>query len=106
VNSDERHNGKKNGHRIKLRLYIAGDNPRSEKTRNTITAICTQHLKDQCSIEVIDILQNPRSAEEDRILAIPTLVRYEPSPVRKIIGDLSRVESVLMALGIEGQVGA
>ncbi len=83
-----------------LRLYIAGKTSRSVTALNNLKKYCEEHLKGQYSIEVIDLLLNPQLAEGDQILAIPTLVKKVPEPVRKIIGDLSNKEKVLVGLDI------
>ena len=83
-----------------LRLYIAGKTSRSVTALNNLKKYCEEHLKGQYSIEVIDLLINPQLAEGDQILAIPTLVKKVPEPVRKIIGDLSNQEKVLVGLDI------
>ncbi len=83
-----------------LRLYIAGKTTRSVTALNNLKKYCEQHLKGEYSIEVIDLLVNPQLAEGDQILAIPTLVKKVPEPVRKIIGDLSNKEKVLVGLDI------
>jgi len=83
-----------------LRLYIAGQTPKSTLALKNITRYCEEHLKGQYSIEVIDLLKNPQLAEGDQIFAIPTLVRKLPVPIRKIIGDLSNEEKVLVGLNI------
>jgi circadian clock protein KaiB len=83
-----------------LRLYIAGQTPNSILALNNITKYCKQHLAGRYVIEVIDLLKNPQLAEGDQIFAIPTLVRKVPVPLRKIIGDLSNEEKVLVGLNI------
>ena len=83
-----------------LRLYIAGQTPKSILALNNITNYCEEHLDGRYSIEVIDLLKNPQLAEGDQIFAIPTLVRKLPVPIRKIIGDLSNKEKVLVGLNI------
>lgn len=83
-----------------LRLYIAGTTSRSVTALNNLKKYCEEHLKGLYSIEVIDLLVNPQLAEGDQILAIPTLVKKVPEPVRKIIGDLSNQEKVLVGLDI------
>jgi circadian clock protein KaiB len=83
-----------------LRLYIAGQTPNSILALNNITKYCKQHLNGKYAIEVIDLLKNPKLAEGDQIFAIPTLVRKVPEPLRKIIGDLSNEEKVLVGLNI------
>jgi len=83
-----------------LRLYIAGQTPKSILALNNITKYCQEHLEGSYSIEVVDLLKNPKLAEGDQIFAIPTLVRKLPQPIRKIIGDLSNKEKVLVGLNI------
>ena len=83
-----------------LRLYVAGQTPRSLAAFANLKAICEDHLKGRYSIEVIDLLENPTLAKGDQILAIPTLVRKLPPPLRKIIGDLSNTERVLVGLDL------
>ncbi|WP_194974968.1 circadian clock KaiB family protein [Aquiflexum lacus] len=83
-----------------LRLYIAGQTPNSVLALRNITKYCEQHLEGKYIIEVIDLLKNPQLAEGDQIFAIPTLVRKVPVPLRKIIGDLSNEEKVLVGLNI------
>ena len=86
--------------RFELRLYIAGQTPGSVKALKNITRYCTENLDGKYSIEIIDLLENPQLAEGDQIFAIPTLVRKVPEPIRKIIGDLSNEERVLVGLNI------
>lgn len=87
-------------HQYELRLYIAGQTPRSITALKNITKYCNEHLNGKYAIEVIDLLKNPQLAEGDQIFAIPTLVRKVPQPIRKIIGDLSNEEKVLVGLNI------
>ena len=83
-----------------LRLYVAGKTAKSVTALNNLKKYCEEHLKGEYSIEVIDLLIHPQLAEGDQILAIPTLVKKVPEPVRKIIGDLSNEEKVLVGLDI------
>jgi circadian clock protein KaiB len=83
-----------------LRLYIAGETAKSVTALKNLRQYCETHLKGQYTIEVIDLLVKPQLAEGDQILAIPTLVRKVPEPIRKIIGDLSNEEKVLVGLNI------
>ncbi len=83
-----------------LRLYVAGQTPKSMAAFANLKTICEQHLQGKYTIEVIDLLENPKLAKGDQILAIPTLVRKLPPPLRKIIGDLSNTERVLVGLNI------
>jgi len=81
-----------------LRLYVAGRTSRSQAALQNLESICETHLKGQYRIEVVDLLVNPQLAKGDQILAVPTIVRLLPPPVKKIIGDLSNVERVLVGL--------
>jgi circadian clock protein KaiB len=83
-----------------LRLYVAGQTPKSIKAFANLKKICEEHLNGNYAIEVIDLMKNPQLAKGDQILAIPTLVRKVPLPMRKIIGDLSDTERVLVGLNI------
>ena len=83
-----------------LRLYVAGQTPKSVKAFANLKRLCEEHLPGQYHIEVIDLLQKPQLAEGDQIVAIPTLVRKLPEPIRKIIGDLSNAERVLVGLDL------
>jgi circadian clock protein KaiB len=83
-----------------LRLYVAGQTPHSIKAFANLKKICEEYLKGKYTIEVVDLLKNPQLASGDQILAIPTLVRKLPEPIRKIIGDLSNTERVLVGLDI------
>jgi circadian clock protein KaiB len=84
-----------------LLLYIAGQTPKSIKALENIKKYAEEHLKGKYSIEIIDLLKSPQLAEGDQILAVPTLVRKFPEPIRKIIGDLSNEERVLVGLNIK-----
>ena len=83
-----------------LRLYIAGNTPKSAAALHNLKKYCEEHLKGQYRIEVIDLLQNPQLGVGDQILALPTLVRRLPTPIKKIIGDLSNTERVLVGLDL------
>jgi circadian clock protein KaiB len=83
-----------------LRLYVAGQTPKSLQAFGNLKRICDEHLPGKFHIEVVDLLKNPQLAKGDQILAIPTLVRKLPEPVRKIIGDLSDTERVLVGLDL------
>jgi circadian clock protein KaiB len=92
-------------HRVKkekweLRLYVAGNTPKSMSALANLKKYCELHLKDKYTLEVVDLLVHPQLAAGDQILAIPTLVRKVPVPIRKIIGDLSNEEKVLVGLDI------
>ena len=83
-----------------LRLYVAGQTPKSVTAFSNLKKLCQDHLAGQYKIEVIDLLKNPQLASGDQILAIPTLVRKLPQPLKKIIGDLSDTERVLVGLDL------
>ncbi len=83
-----------------LRLYVAGQTPRSLTAFANLKQICEVHLKNRYRVEVIDLVANPQLSKGDQILALPTLVRKLPEPVRKIIGDLSDTERVLVGLDL------
>lgn len=83
-----------------LRLYVAGRTPRAITAFTNLKKLCEEHLKGKYRIEVIDLLKNPQLARGDQIFALPTLVRKLPVPVRKIIGDLSNTERVLVGLDL------
>ncbi len=83
-----------------LRLYIAGKTAKSVTALANLKKYCEEHLKGRYKIEVIDLLEKPQLAEGDQIFAVPTLVRKVPEPIRKIIGDLSNEEKVLVGLNI------
>jgi len=85
-----------------LRLYVAGQTPKSVTAFNNLKLICEEQLKGKYHIEVIDLLKNPQLGRDDQILAIPTLMRKLPLPVRLIIGDLSNTERVLVGLDLKG----
>jgi circadian clock protein KaiB len=85
----------------KLRLYVAGQTPKSLAAFANLKKICEEHLAGKYLIEVIDLLENPTLARGDQILAIPTLVRKLPPPMKKIIGDLSNTERVLVGLDLQ-----
>jgi len=88
-----------------LRLYVAGQTDKSIRAINNLSRICKEHLDGRYSIEVIDLLQRPQLAAGDQILAVPALVRRLPEPIKKIIGDLSSEERVLVGLDIRPQMG-
>ena len=81
-----------------LRLYVAGQTPKSVTAFANLKRLCEEHLAGLFEIEVIDLIENPRLAKDDQIIAIPTLVRKLPQPIRKIVGDLSDTERTLVGL--------
>ena len=83
-----------------LRLYVAGQTPKSILALSNLRQICDEHLQGRDEIEVIDLVENPQLARGDQILAVPTLVRRLPEPIKKIIGDLSNTERVLVGLDL------
>jgi circadian clock protein KaiB len=83
-----------------LRLYVAGQTPRSVAAFTNLKALCEEHLRGRYKIEVIDLLQQPQLAAGDQILAIPTLVRKLPEPLRRVIGDLRNTERTLVGLNL------
>lgn len=86
--------------RWELRLYVAGQTPRSVEAFAHLERICEEHLQGRYTIEVIDLLENPTLAVGDQIIAIPTVVRRLPAPMKKIIGDLSNMERVIVGLNL------
>lgn len=103
VAQQERGKGDKNGPSLptyNLRLYVAGQTPRSIAAFKNLRKICDEHLAGRFTIEVVDLMENPQLAKGDQILAIPTLVRKLPTPLKKIIGDLSNTERVLVGLDL------
>jgi circadian clock protein KaiB len=89
------------GERWELRLYTAGQTPKSLAAIRNLQKVCDEHLAGRYDIEIIDLLKNPRLAKDDQIVAIPTLVRKLPDPMRKIIGDLSDTERTLVGLQLK-----
>jgi circadian clock protein KaiB len=88
-----------------LRLYVAGPSPKSIEAFHNLENLCEQHLTGQYRINVIDLMKNPQLAKGDQILAVPTVVRNLPSPIRKVIGDLSNTERVLVGLDLRARDG-
>lgn len=84
-----------------LRLYVAGQTPKSVLAFTNLKQICEDHLQGRYEIEIVDLLENPQLARGDQILAVPTLVRRLPEPIKKIIGDLSNTERVLVGLDLQ-----
>lgn len=88
---------------LELRLYVAGQTPKSLIALKNLKKICDEHLQGRCRLHVIDLVKTPQLAQDDQILAIPTLVRNLPQPIRKIIGDLSDTQRVLVGLNVRPQ---
>jgi circadian clock protein KaiB len=93
--------GPTGGEKYTLHLYVAGEGPRTSRAVENLQRICREHLDDRYEIEVTDISENPEAAAEQDIVAVPTLVKKLPPPLRRVIGDLSRTEKVLVGLEIE-----
>jgi len=89
------------GEHYNLRLYIAGQTPKAARAIENLKKICEEHLAGRYHIEVVDLLENPQLGRGDQILALPTLVRRLPEPMKKIIGDLSDTERVLVGLDLQ-----
>ena len=84
-----------------LRLYISGQTPNSERAVANLRRICDEHFNGDCDLDVIDVLQRPEVAEEQRIFATPTLVKESPVPSRRVIGDLTEISKVLSGLDLD-----
>ena len=91
------------GEKWNLRLYTAGQSPKSLAALDNLKRMCEQHLPGRYTIEVVDLLKNPRLAKDDQIVAIPTLVRKLPEPLRRIVGDLSDTERALVGMQLKQQ---
>lgn len=86
--------------RYVLRLYITGQTPRSEQAIGNLQQICDEQLDEQYEVEIIDVLERPQLAEDEKIIATPTLIKQLPPPIRRIIGDLSDTERVVLGLDL------
>ena len=84
-----------------LRLYVAGATARSNRAIRVMKQICEEHLAEKCHFEIVDVYQHPELARTDQVIAVPTLVRSRPLPVRRMIGDLSDREKVIRLLGLD-----
>jgi circadian clock protein KaiB len=93
------------GERWELRLYTAGQSPKSLAAIRNLKRVCDEHVPGRYSIEIVDLLVNPRLAKDDQIVAIPTLVRKLPPPLRKIIGDLSDADRTIVGLQLKSVSG-
>lgn len=87
----------------RLRLYVAGRSPKCVAALENLRRFCEEHMPGQYEIEVVDLLENPRLAKDDQIVAIPTLVRKLPEPLRRMIGDLSNAERMLVGLDLKSR---
>ena len=83
-----------------LRLYVAGQTPKSMAAIANIRKLCDRYLPGRCTIDIVDLMKDPALAQRDQIVAIPTLIRHLPEPLKRIIGDLSNAEKVLVGLDI------
>ena len=92
--------------RYDLRLYVAGQTPKSVRAIDNLRRVCDEHLAGRYQIEIVDLLAHPQLARGDEIVATPTLVRRLPPPIRRIIGDLSDTEKVLVGLQLRPKAGA
>lgn len=90
----------------RLRLYVTGRTPRSQQAITNLQRIVDEDLGGQFEVEVIDILEHPQLAEEEKILATPTLIRDLPEPIRRVVGDLSETERVLLGLDLQSMGGS
>lgn len=100
MKTSERATGARSPAKWELKLYVAGQTAKSMLAFANLKRICEEHLAGEYHIEIIDLMKNPQLAKGDQILALPTLVRHLPEPVRKIIGDLSNTERVLVGLDV------
>ncbi len=91
--------------RWELRLYVTGRSPNSVRAIENLRLVCEQYLAGQYDIEIVDLLENPRLAADDQILAVPTLVKKLPPPIRKIVGDLSDTDRLLVGLQLRPRQG-
>jgi circadian clock protein KaiB len=98
MNTSHAQSGGAGTERAMLRLYVAGQSPKSLRAIENLTVICEEHMAGEYELAVIDLLEEPRLAKEDEIVAVPTLIRAAPEPVRRIIGDLSDTDRVLAGL--------
>ena len=87
--------------RYLLRLYVAGSTPKSTSAVETLKAICDEHLRSRYKLEVIDVYQQPVLARDEQVIAVPTLIKHLPLPIRRILGDLSDKQRVLVGLDLE-----
>jgi circadian clock protein KaiB len=92
----------KPGPTYRLRLYIAGEGPNSVRARSNLLALCQQHMPGRHQVEVIDVLREPQRALADGVFLTPLLVKLAPAPARRIVGNLSDVQPLLVALGLPG----
>lgn len=94
---------KMNTDTYRLKLYIAGNTPRAQRAISNLLEICEQELEKQYEVEIIDVLEDPQLAEDEKILVTPTLIKQLPPPLQRIIGDMSNTETVLLGLDLLSQ---
>ena len=87
-----------------LKLYVTGNTPRTERAIANLRRVCDEELRSEYELEIIDVMEHPQKAEDDRILATPTLIKQLPPPLRRIIGDLSNKEKVLLGLEVRPDI--
>lgn len=100
---EDEHERTDNLERYLLKLYITGQSPRAERAIANLRRLCKEELEDRYEIEIIDVLEHPQLAEDDRILATPTLIKQLPPPLRRVIGDLSNRDKVLLGLDVRSR---
>jgi len=98
---EDKHEREDDLDRYILKLYITGRSPRAERAIANLQRLCKEELEDCYELEIIDVLEHPQLAENDRILATPTLIKQLPPPLRRVIGDLSNHEKVLLGLDVQ-----
>ncbi len=87
--------------RWKLKLYVADERPTCLNASANLRRLCNERLKGKCEIEVIDIIKHPEAASDEQIVAVPTLIKQSPLPIRRLVGDLSNTERLLMGLNLQ-----
>jgi circadian clock protein KaiB len=101
LSEQARHPSSPDDQNFRLRLYVAGQTPKSVLAFRNLKRICEEHLQGRYEIEIIDLIEYPQLAQGDQILAVPTLVRRLPEPIKRIIGDLSNTDRVLVGLDLQ-----
>ena len=86
--------------RYVLRLFVTGMTPRSTRAIHAVRALCERRLKDRFALEIVDVYQQPQMIQDEQVLATPTLIKYEPAPMRRIIGDMSDTHRLCFGLGL------
>jgi len=92
--------------KVKLKLYVTGQTPRSERAIANLRRICSEELGGRYEMQIIDVLEQPQLAEDEKILATPTLIKELPLPLRRIIGDLSNTDKVLLGLDVQPAINS